>query len=132
MEGKATWLLSLTDHELGGCCLQMKLRDAGRFGQFMLEEGRIDGKSILPDGWMEAATQTQVSIWGPWGYGYQWWTFGEGTYRAIGIHGQLIHIDPARQLVVVISSAWPEAENMQRQMTGFNFLTTLSRVLDAE
>ena len=29
----------------------------------------------------------------------------------MGIFGQLIHIDPARKLVVVISSAWATAES---------------------
>jgi len=29
----------------------------------------------------------------------------------VGIFGQLIHIDPARKLVVVINSAWATAES---------------------
>ena len=37
MEQKATWILDRTDHELAGCCLQAKLRDYARFGQFVLD-----------------------------------------------------------------------------------------------
>ena len=132
MEGKATWNLGRTNQEFAGCCLQMKLRDFGRFGQFMLDSARINGKSIVPDGWLQAATHLQIQLWPGWGYGYQWWTLNDGTFRALGIHGQMIHIDPARHLVVVINSAWPEAENFKRQMAVDNFLRSLSSEIDKE
>jgi CubicO group peptidase (beta-lactamase class C family) len=45
------------------------------------------------------------------GYGYQWWTRDDGTFNASGIHGQQIHIDPARRLVIAINSAWPMANS---------------------
>lgn len=132
MEDKATWNLGRTNQEFAGCCLQMKLRDFGRFGQFILDGAIISGKSIVPDGWLQAATHTQVSLWPGWGYGYQWWTLSNGTFRALGIHGQMIHIDPARHLVVVINSAWPEAENMQRQIAADNFIRLISTQMDKE
>lgn len=132
MEQKATWILGRTDQELAGCCLQMKLRDFARFGQFVLEGGRINGESIVPDDWFERATQTQVRVWGGLGYGYQWWTFDDGTFQALGIHGQMIHIDPARRLVVVINSAWPEAESLERQAAVANFLKTIATEIDEE
>jgi CubicO group peptidase (beta-lactamase class C family) len=132
MEQKATWILGSTNHELAGCCLQMKLRDFGRFGQFMLDGARINGKSIVPDDWLQAATQTQIKLMPGLGYGYQWWTVGDGCFRALGIHGQMIHIDPKRQLVVVINSAWPEAESFMRQMIADNFLKMVVGEIDKE
>lgn len=132
MEQKATWLLGRTNHEQAGCCLQMPLRDFGRFGQFMLDGARINGKSILPDDWLAAATQTKIKLMPNLGYGYQWWTVGDGCFRALGIHGQMIHIDPKRQLVVVINSAWPEAENFRRQMVTDNFLKLIVEEMDKE
>ncbi|CAN5696544.1 serine hydrolase [soil metagenome] len=132
MEQKATWNLGRTNQELAGCCLQMKLRDFGRFGQFVLEGARINGKSIVPDDWLQAATHTQIQLWPGWGYGYQWWTLSDGTFRALGIHGQMIHIDPARHLVVVVNSAWPEAENFKRQVAVDNFLKSIASEIDKE
>ena len=132
MEQKASWSLDQTGQELGGCCLQMALRDFGRFGQFVLEGGRIDGKSVVPDGWFEEATRQQVQLWFGWGYGYQWWTFPDGTFRALGIHGQMIHIDPARRLVIAIASAWPEAESDARRIAVDNFLQSLTGEIDKE
>jgi CubicO group peptidase (beta-lactamase class C family) len=110
----------------------MKLRDFGRFGQFVLEGGHINGESILPDNWFQIATKTQVPVWGSLGYGYQWWTYADGTFQALGIHGQMIHIDPARSLVVVINSAWPEAENDQRRAAVSNFLRSIAKEIDKE
>ncbi|MEO6722695.1 MAG: serine hydrolase [Ferruginibacter sp.] len=132
MEQKATWNLGRTNQELAGCCLQMKLRDFGRFGQFILEGACIDGKSIVPDDWLQAATHTQIPLWPGWGYGYQWWTLSDGTFRALGIHGQMIHIDPVRHLVVVVNSAWPEAESFKRQMAADNFLRSINNEIDKE
>ena len=132
MEQKATWILNRTNQEMAGCCLQMTLRDFARFGQFVLEGGRINGESIVPDNWFQTATQTQIPLWGGWGYGYQWWTMNDGTFRALGIHGQMIHIDPARRLVIAINSAWPEAESDKRRAAVANFLKTIAKEIDEE
>lgn len=131
MEEKATWILDRTDHELAGCCLQAKLRDFARFGQFVLDGGLINGESIVPDGWFQAATHAQVPLWPGGGYGYQWWIFNN-TFEALGIHGQMIHIDPARRLVVAINSAWPEAESNERHAAGANFINTIAKEIDKE
>jgi CubicO group peptidase (beta-lactamase class C family) len=132
MEQKATWNLGRTNEELAGCCLQMKLHDFGRFGQFILDSARINGKSIVPDDWLQTATHTQIPLWPGWGYGYQWWTLSDGTFRALGIHGQMIHIDHSRHLVVVINSAWPEAESFKRQVAVDNFLKSINIEIDKE
>jgi len=132
MESKATWNIGRTNQEFAGCCLQMKLRDFGRFGQFILDGARINGKLIVPGDWLQSATQTQVKLWPGWGYGYQWWTLSDGTFRALGIHGQMIHIDPVRHLVVVLNSAWPEAESFKRQSVADNFLRSVNNEIDKE
>ncbi len=132
MEGQATWNIGRTNQEFAGCCLQMKLRDFGRFGQFILDGAIINGKSIVPDDWLQQATQTQVKLWPGWGYGYQWWILSDKTFRALGIHGQMIHIDPARQLVVVFNSAWPEAESIKRQTAADIFLKSINKEIDKE
>lgn len=132
MELSASWHIDRSDHELAGCCLQVSLRDYARYGQLVLDGGRIDGQSIVPDGWFDAATRTQVMGSNDRGYGYQWWTSHDLTFKAIGIHGQLIHIDPARRLVVAINSAWPEATNQDRSAARDNLLSNISKAIDEE
>ena len=112
MEADAYWQIDEGGQEIGGCCISVTLRDYGRIGQFMLDGGVAGGEKVVPDGWIAAATTNQVDTGEEgrgFGYGYQWWTGPNGTYDAIGIFGQMIHIDPARKLVIVTSSAAKEA-----------------------
>jgi CubicO group peptidase (beta-lactamase class C family) len=132
METDATWLVDHVGNEQGGCCLQAALRDYARFGQFILEGGKIDGESILPEGWLEAATSEQAATGLPGGYGFQWWPLGDGTFQARGIFGQLIHLDPARELVIVISAAWPEPRTSARRLAQIALAREIAAAIDAE
>ena len=86
MEQDASWHLDVNGHEW---CVQAALRDYARFGQFILDGGRVDGRPIVATGWLEAATRKQADIGQPGrGYGYQWWTRDDGTFDALGIHGR--------------------------------------------
>jgi CubicO group peptidase (beta-lactamase class C family) len=110
MEHNGSWLLGSTGHEISGCCIQASTRDFARFGQFMLEGAQIDGKPVLPEKWIAAATTRQADIGHPGkGYGYQWWTDDDGSFAAQGIFGQGIFIDPKRKLVIASNSNWPKA-----------------------
>ncbi len=107
MEQQATWILSKTGHEISGCCVQAAPRDFARFGQFILEGARVGGASIVPEGWLREATSKQADIGEPGrGYGYQWWTYDDGSFAARGIFGQGIFIDPKRALVIVSNANW--------------------------
>lgn len=107
MEQAATWILSKTGQEISGCCVQAAPRDFARFGQFILDGARVNGQSIVPDGWLQQATRQQVPIDEPGrGYGYQWWIYADGSFAARGIFGQGIFIDPKRALVIVSNANW--------------------------
>ncbi len=114
MEQDASWLLGPTGHEISGCCIQASTRDYARMGLFMLGGGMAGGQSVLPDGWIAAATTKQADIGeAENGYGYQWWTVNDGSYAAQGIFGQGIFIDPKRNLVIASNSNWPQATDRQ-------------------
>ena len=132
MEQTATWRLDRTGQEMAGCCLQMRLRDFGRFGQFVLEDGYINGESIVPDDWFNKATQIQIPLWPGGGYGYGWWIFNGHSFEALGIHGQMIYIDPSRKLVIAVNSAWPEADSNERHFAVANFINSISDEIDKE
>lgn len=132
MEQTATWRLDRTSQEMAGCCLQMRLRDFGRFGQFVLENGYINGESIVPDDWFKTATQIQVPLWPGGGYGYGWWIFNSHSFEALGIYGQKIYIDPSRKLVIAINSAWPEADSNKRHFAAANFIKSITDEIDKE
>ncbi len=107
MEQQATWILSRTGQEISGCCIQATTRDFARFGMFILDGARVNGQSIVPDGWLAEATSTRTGIGIPdRGYGYQWWTSADGSFMARGIFGQAVFIDPARRLVIASNANW--------------------------
>jgi CubicO group peptidase (beta-lactamase class C family) len=133
MEQDASWLLGPTGHEISGCCVQASTRDFARFGQFVLGGGIIAGQSILPDGWIGKATVKQADIGNPGrGYGYQWWTYDDGSYAAQGIFGQGIFIDPKRKLVIASNSNWPRATDPAGQEGREAFYKSVQKALDAE
>ena len=110
MEQDATWLLGSTGHEISGCCIQASTRDYARFGAFIMGGAKINGVGILPDDWLAPATSKQADIgMAGKGYGYQWWTYDDGSFAAQGIFGQGIFIDSKRNLVIASNSNWPKA-----------------------
>lgn len=110
MEHDANWLIDAPfGQETGGCCISASLRDYARLGILAKKGGMMpSGESILPDGWMDQAT---VPSKGYKGYGYKWWLLGDGVYAASGIFGQMIYIDPKRDLVIAVHSNAPAAVN---------------------
>ncbi|NLZ43030.1 MAG: serine hydrolase, partial [Comamonadaceae bacterium] len=107
MEQQATWILSRTGKEISGCCIQAATRDFARFGLFILNGARAGGAAIVPEGWLAEATGKRVAIDQPGrGYGYQWWTYDDGSFAARGIFGQGIFIDPRRKLVIASNADW--------------------------
>jgi CubicO group peptidase (beta-lactamase class C family) len=114
MERDATWWLDAPDgHEIGGSGIMATLRDYARFGQFFLSGGLIDGRAVLPDGWMaEAGSPKTLTTGKRQPYGYMWWpvenaegTINAGAFAAQGIFGQYLYINPREQVVIAQWSA---------------------------
>lgn len=125
MEADAFWMVGPSGHEVSGCCLSVSLRDYARMGMFALS----GGKGVVPTGWFADATRPHADIGAPGsGYGYQWWTYPQGRFGAVGIFGQLIRIDPKTRTVVVMSSAWPKATDPALQHVRDMFV---DRLIDA-
>jgi CubicO group peptidase (beta-lactamase class C family) len=93
---------------IGGDGLAMRARDLAKLGQLYLQDGRWNGKQIVPAAWVRRSTQEHTSVGPPGqGYGYQWWVQdgprGE-AYAALGYGGQAIVVLPALDLVVVLTT----------------------------
>ena len=134
MEQQATWLLNKTGNEISGCCIQAAARDYARFGQFILEGAQVGGEPVVADGWLQQATRKQADIGVPGrGYGYQWWTYGNGSFAARGIFGQGIFIDPQRQLVIVSNGNWAGgARDAAAMVERDAFYQAVQKAIDAE
>ncbi|MFZ9477750.1 MAG: serine hydrolase domain-containing protein [Steroidobacteraceae bacterium] len=133
MEANATWLQSKTGHEIAGCCIQAATRDYARFGLFVLANGNVGGKQIVPDDWFASAIVKQKDIGSPGrGYGFQWWTYDDGAVAAQGIFGQGIFIDPQRRLVIASNSNWTRASLGPEPKAREAFYRQVQALIDAE
>ncbi len=137
MQQSGSWLLNDDGSEISGCCIQAATRDYARFGQYVLEDGFVDGQRTVPDGWFEQASFPHAEVdrsFDTGGYGYQWWIDPDGSFRAGGIFGQGIFIDPSRRLVIASNSNWTsplgllDGERERRRA----FYTTVQDAIDAE
>ncbi|MDR6937644.1 MULTISPECIES: serine hydrolase [unclassified Luteibacter] len=133
MAEDAIWLKDDVDGtEAGGSGVSATLADYARLGQFLLDGGVAAGEPVLAPGWLDAATRTQASIGSPGrGYGYQWWTYDDGSYEGIGIFGQLLHVDPRRHLVIVQLAAWPVATDDAHARDRAAFVQAVNRAVEA-
>lgn len=133
MEAAATWLQGRTGHEIAGCCIQAATRDYARFGLFVLGGGKAAGRQIVPADWFAQATVKQKDIGDPGhGYGFQWWTYDDGSVAAQGIFGQGIFIDPKRQLVIASNANWTRATKGPEPEAREAFYRQVQQLIDAE
>jgi hypothetical protein len=112
MEQDASWWLESPDGlEVAGSGLNATLRDYGRFGLFLANDGCVDGARLLPEGWVKLAGAPQRIEGRSINYGFMWWpvppeagTVSTGAFRAGGIFGQRLYVNPARRVVIVVWS----------------------------
>ena len=105
-----TWQTSPQGISTGGYGLSIRTEDIARFGQLYLQRGLWNGKQIIPESWVSAATSLQTSNgsnprsdWDQ-GYGYQFWRCRNGAYRGDGAFGQYCIVLPDHDAVIVITS----------------------------
>ena len=105
-----TWETSPQGISAGGYGLSVRTEDIARFGQLYLQKGKWQGKQLVPEAWVEAATARQTSNgsspnsdWDQ-GYGYQFWRCRHGMYRGDGAFGQYCIVLPEQDAVIAITS----------------------------
>lgn len=138
MSADGYWIKDERDgSNTGGSGLSATLSDYARLGQFMLDGCRVSGREMVSRHWLDDATRGQADIddehraRGYHGYGYQWWINADGSYFAVGIFGQMIHLDPARRLVIVQLASWPHPNAGDLNAGRTEFVATISRAVDA-
>lgn len=116
---QSDWELSPEGINTGGYGLRVTADDIARFGQFYLQKGKWESKSLIGEAWVEEATTSHIKSNpgdGDWsqGYGYQFWRCKPGFYRGDGAFGQYCVVMPQYDAVIALTS---ESSDMQKQMT---------------
>ncbi len=102
--------------------LSAGLRDLGRVGLLMLNDGVINGERLFPKKVVEniqiggdksAFAKAGYTTLKGGSYRSMWWVFHNkhGAFAARGVHGQTIYIDPLAEMVIVRFSSFPDAKN---------------------
>jgi len=90
----------------GGGGLSLTPEAMAKFGQLLLNDGKWNGKQILPAGWVDEATSGHVSCITCDGtykdfYGYKFWRTQDNGYACLGLAGQVILVHPDKEIVFV-------------------------------
>lgn len=108
----------------GGAGMFLAPRDMARFGYLYLNGGRLEGKQIIPEEWINQSVINHRQYTEEWnemkevGYGYLWWTGklkGYPVYFASGFGGQWILVIPDLDMIIV-STMFAFTEKKWEQM----------------
>lgn len=136
MEQDATWWVeSPGGMGLAGSGLGATLRDYGRYGLLVQQDGVLDGKRVVPAGWFEQATRPHKIGGTSVDYGYLWWPIPKGdpihhgAFEARGIFGQHLYINPQQKLVIVVLSARPKPDAAFSPVDDIPFFAAVAKAL---
>lgn len=102
---KRGWVADPQGINTAGWGLFLTPEDMSKIGQLYLNRGSWNGRQLISSKWIDEST-TEHSSWDKLYYGYLWWIIDtdERSYAAIGDGGNVIYVNPAKNLVVVIAS----------------------------
>ncbi len=107
------WVADPQGVNTAGWGLTISPVDMAKIGQLFLNKGKWNGKQIVSEKWVEEST-TEHSRWKKMNlpYGYLWWIGEDGGYAAMGDGGNIIYVNPDKNLVVAITSLfYPRAKD---------------------
>lgn len=102
------------------------LRDLARFGQMLLDDGRVGDRQVLDPGWVHDTLNPPASVReafknsdnepylpGGWYRNQFWMVPGDNgpVLLALGIHGQMVFVEQSTRTVAVKLSSWPLPQN---------------------
>jgi CubicO group peptidase (beta-lactamase class C family) len=129
-----------TGTPFAGGGLSTGLRDLAKFGEMIRNEGRYDGRQIVPKaaiadirrgGNREHFAKAGYKLLNGWSYRSMWWvTHNEhGAFMARGVHGQALYIDPAAEMVIARFASHPDAANAANDPTSLPAYHALAKFL---
>jgi hypothetical protein len=110
-----SWQVCPLGINTGGWGLSATTETLMKFGQFYLQQGRWNGRQLLPKTWIADATRLHIRQVPPadenpltddWyqGYGYQFWRCRHNAFRGDGAFGQFCIVLPEQDAVVAMTS----------------------------
>ncbi len=112
-EADASWAVDKGGYEAAYFAVNATVRDYARLGMLLANDGALDGRPIIPAGWVRAATTPAARQFEPgntssfFGYGYQTWIVPGPDRQFVlrGLRGQAVFVDPRTKLVLIHTAA---------------------------
>ncbi len=129
-----------TGTPFAGGGLNTGLRDLARFGELLRNNGRFQGRQIIPravvddirrGGDRAAFARAGYALLPGWSYRNMWWVThqADGAFMARGVHGQRIYVNPQAAVVIVRYASHPVASNSANDPTTLPAFDALARHL---
>jgi CubicO group peptidase (beta-lactamase class C family) len=120
--------------------LNTGLRDLARFGEMVRNDGRCNGRQVVPKAAVadirrgankDDFAKANYTLLKGWSYRNMWWVShnAHGTFMARGVHGQALYIDPAAEMVIARFASHPVASNAANDPTSLPAYEALARHL---
>ena len=99
------WVADPQGINTAGWGLFTKPADMAKIGQLYVSRGVWNGRQLVSAKWIDEST-IEHSHWDDrkLSYGYLWWIINGDSFAAIGDGGNVIYVNPAKNLVVSIAS----------------------------
>jgi CubicO group peptidase (beta-lactamase class C family) len=119
------WDMNPQGINLGMIGLRLRTEDMAKCGQLLIQNGKWNGKQLVPEQWVKEATSFKIESGDPsnkmpkdkndWaqGYCYQMWRGRNNTVRLDGMAGQFVILIPDKDAIVVLTA---NARNTQEEM----------------
>jgi Beta-lactamase len=116
------WETDVKGINTGGWGLRLKTEDMAKFAELFLQQGKWNGKQILPASWVKEASTVKImqdpnapqskkdsSDWLQ-GYCFQMWRCRHNAYRGDGAFGQFMIVMPDQDAVIAITAETPDMQ----------------------
>lgn len=127
-ERDAFWRIGRDGQEGSSGWFNASLRDWGRLGLLLANDGRVGERQVVPREYLLDATDParQPPAFRPraatpyLGYGYQFWLLplAERSFAMQGVYGQGLFVQPASGIVMVVTSVWQQPSGQQDPAPG--------------
>lgn len=125
-EHSARMLLDPIGSPVASGGLNTTARDLARFGQMILDDGRVDDDQVVPPDLVRIlraggdpaafARCADVAHMAGWSYRAQWWVTPQGHPTAWGVCGQILWVDQDAGLVLVRLASAPDSVDSARDL----------------
>lgn len=110
---RPTWETDPMGNTFGAGGLFLTMDELHKFGLLYLQNGRWNGRQLIPADWVTTSTSKQVeSSRDSFGYGYLFWGGEKDSFRADGKYGQFVILLRDKNAVITIVAESREADKL--------------------